>query len=419
MRNNGSPRALHLPDFSEATMSTITAVRTIRITERPNLVWIEIDTDEGLTGLGETFRGAVAVEAAFHELVAPQLLGQDARYIEGISRKLLKPYIGFHSAGAEVRAASAVDIALWDLAGQRHGIPIHEALGGAARTQIRAYNTCAGYDYNSAKAARREIGSADEAVGPYDDQVAFNKDAGALAESLLAEGYGAMKIWPFDPFAANGGHAITLADLKTGLEPFRKIRQAVGDKIEVMCELHSMWSSHAAERICRALEDYGIFWVEDPLNKMDDARALADLRRRVNVPICGSETLAGAVSFRKLLEADALDVVMLDTGWCGGLTEGRKIAALTEAFCKPLAPHDCTGPIALMSGLHLALHAPTAIYQEVVRASLSTWYRDLVTHLPVLVDGMVQAPTAPGLGTALRPEVKTRSDAIIRESTLR
>ena len=118
--------AHHIP------MSTITAVRTIRITERPNLIWIEIDTDEGLTGLGETFRGAVAVEAAVHELIAPQLLGRDARHIEGISRTLLKPYIGFHSASAEVRAASAVDVALWDLSGQRHGMPVHEALGGAA-----------------------------------------------------------------------------------------------------------------------------------------------------------------------------------------------------------------------------------------------------------------------------------------------
>ena len=90
-------------------MSKITTLRTIRILERPNLIWLEIDTDESLTGLGETFRGAVAVEAAIHELIAPQILGQDARHIEGISRKLLKPYIGFHSASAEVRAASAVE----------------------------------------------------------------------------------------------------------------------------------------------------------------------------------------------------------------------------------------------------------------------------------------------------------------------
>lgn len=397
-------------------MSKVTRLRTIRIAERPNLIWVEIETEEGLTGLGESFRGAQAVEAVIHEQVAPYLLGKDSRRIEAASRQLMTPYLGFHSASAEVRAASAVDIALWDLAGQRHGIPVHEALGGAVRTEIRAYNTCAGYAYNTA-GGRRAVSGQDEAAGPYDDQIAFMKDAGKLAESLLSEGYTAMKIWPLDIYAeASGGHLITLADLKAGIEPFRKIRAAVGDGIEVMAELHSLWSSHAAIRICRALEDVGVFWAEDPIAKMDDARALADLRRQTRTPICGSETLGGAVPFRDLLAADALDMVMIDLAWCGGLTEGRKIAALAEAYAKPLAPHDCTGPITLMAGLHLALHAPTAIFQEVVRATLATWYRDLVTELPVLKHGMVQAPTAPGLGTRLRDSVRTRPDAVVRES---
>ncbi|UFN50544.1 mandelate racemase/muconate lactonizing enzyme family protein [Roseomonas sp. OT10] len=398
-------------------MSRITALRTIRITERPNLLWVEIDTDEGLTGLGETFRGAEASEAVLHEHVFPWLLGRDSRRIEAVSRHLLTPYVGFGAASAEVRAASAVDIALWDLAGQRHGIPVHEALGGASRDAIRAYNTCAGYDYNSRGRVQRAIGAADAAIGPYDDQVAFNRDAGALAESLLSEGYAAMKIWPFDPFAAaTGGQAISLTDLKAGLEPFRRIRAAVGERIEVMAELHSMWSATAAARICHALEDYAVTWAEDPLAKMDDPKVLADLRRSTRVPICGSETLGGKGAFRRMLEADALDIVMLDLGWCGGLTEARKIAALAEAYNRPLAPHDCTGPVALLAGLHLALHAPTAIFQEVVRATLASWYPELVTTLPVVRAGMVHAPEAAGLGTALRPEVRRRPDAVVREA---
>jgi len=397
--------------------SRITALRTVRITERPNLLWVELETEEGLTGLGEAFRGAQAVESVLHEQVAPWLLRQDARRIEGISRHLLTPYVGFGSSSAEVRAASAVDMALWDLAGQRHGIPIHEALGGAARTEIRTYNTCAGYDYNSRGVDRREIGSRDAASGPYDDQIAFTRDAGGLAESLLSEGFTAMKIWPFDPLAAkSGGQMITLDELARGLEPFAKVRKAVGGRIEIMAELHSMWSAQAAARICQALEEFDVFWAEDPIIKMNDVAALADLRQHTRTPICASETLGGKVAFRDLLAAGAVDVVMLDLSWCGGLTEARKIAALAEAYAKPLAPHDCTGPVALMAGLHLALHAPTAIFQEVVRATLSTWYRDLVTTLPVITGGMAQAPAAAGLGTALQPEVKRRSDAVVREA---
>ena len=138
-------------------MSRITALRTIRISERPNLIWVELETDEGLCGLGESFRGAQAVEAVLHEQVAPWLIGRDARQIEAVYRYLMTPYLGFSSTSAEARAASAVDIALWDLAGQRHGIPVYEALGGAARMQIRAYNTCAGYAYNTAGVARRDV----------------------------------------------------------------------------------------------------------------------------------------------------------------------------------------------------------------------------------------------------------------------
>ncbi len=397
--------------------SRITALRTIRIVERPNLVWLELETDEGLTGLGEAFRGAQAVEAVLHEQVAPWLLGQDARRIEAVSRHLLTPYVGFGASSAEVRAASAVDLALWDLAGQRHGVPIHEALGGASRMEIRAYNTCAGYDYNTRGVNRREIGAEDAASGAYDDQIAFMRDAGALAESLLAEGYTAMKIWPFDPLAAkSGGQAITLEELVSGVEPFAKIRDKVGHRIEIMAELHSLWSAPAAARICQALDEFDVFWAEDPIAKMNDVAALADLRQRTRTPICASETLGGKVAFRDLLAAGAVDVVMLDLSWCGGLTEARKIAALAESYARPLAPHDCTGPVALMAGLHLALHAPTAIFQEVVRATLSTRYRDLVTELPVIREGLVQAPTAPGLGTALKPEIKRRPDAAVREA---
>jgi galactonate dehydratase len=398
-------------------MSIITYLRTIRIAERPNLIWVELETDDGLIGLGESFRGAQATEAVIHEQIAPWLIGRDARRIEAVSRHLTTPYLGFHSTGAEIRAASAIDLALWDLAGKRHRVPVHEALGGAVRTEIRAYNTCAGYAYNTSGVARRAVGMGENAIGPYDDQIAFTRDAGALGESLLSEGFTAMKIWPFDIYAeASNGQLITLPELKAGLEPFRKLRAAVGDKIEVMCELHSLWNTTSAIRICQALEDYGVLWAEDPIMKMDDIQALSDLRRKTRVPICGSETLGGVVPFRDLLAQDALDFVMLDLAWCGGLTEGRKIAALAEAYAKPLAPHDCTGPVTLWAGVHLGLHAPAAIFQEVVRATLATWYRELVTDLPVIRNGMVQAPTGVGLGTSLRPEVKQREDATIRTS---
>lgn len=404
-------------------MSIITDVRTIRLGQYPNSIWVEIQTDENLTGLGEAWRGTAAIEAIIHNDICPWLIGQDSRNIELISRTLLTPYVGFHSASAEVRAASAIDIALWDLAGKRHGIPVYEALGGAARSTIQVYNTCSGYSFNAGSSAynagssRRVITEKDKMQGPYDDQIAFHHDAGSLAKSLLDEGYKIMKIWPFDPFAAkHQGNYISSEDLEIGLKPFQLIRDAVGSKIEVMCEMHSLWSTPAALRICQALEPYHIFWAEDPICKMDDIQQIKELRSKTRTPICGSETLSGALSFRQMFSAGAFDYAMLDLGWCGGLTEGRKISALAESYNIPIAPHDCTGPVLLWAGLHLGLHTPAGLFQEVVRANLASWYKDIVTALPTIDNGYAMLPTAPGIGTALKPEVKLREDAIIKES---
>lgn len=397
----------------------ITAIETIRLREHPNLLWVEVQTDEGLVGLGETFRGPEAVEAHIHSLAAPLLIGQDPLQIARLQRSLLRGYLGFNGSGVETRAASAIDIALWDLFGHATGQPIYQLLGGRCHERMRVYNTCAGSDYNSQKAQRRQIEKGTSKLrGKYDDQVAFVECPDELAQSLLDEGYTAMKIWPFDQAAsATGGQFVSYEQMKQGLEAFEKIRLAVGNRIEVMCEFHSMWNTTSAIAIARELKQYRPFWAEDPI-KMDSVQALADYRRHAGIPVCGSETLATQNAFRDLLAADALDIVMLDLSWCGGLTEARKIAALADAYQKPVAPHDCTGPVVLMASLHLALSAPNAIFQEVVRAFLASFYRDLVTVLPEVQQGFLAPPTGPGLGTQLAPGLKKREDAIVRRTVL-
>ncbi len=398
-------------------MPKITCVRTIRIGAYPNLLWVEVETDEGLVGLGESFRAAQTIETAIHELAVPLIMGEDAERIEYISRLLTNPVVGFGSSSAEVRAASALDIALWDLKGKRYNTPVYNVLGGKVHDSLPVYNTCSGYSYNAGAAKRRQVTGTETPSGPYDDQIAFMRDAGELARSLLDEGFAAMKIWPFDNVVkAPANHNITPAQLKAGLEPFAKIRQAVGDKIDIMCELHSLWGGTAAARICKALEDYGVFWAEDPLCKNDDIRTLADLRSQTRTPICISETLAGLVDFRDACIANACDFIMVDLAWCGGITMGKKIAAMAEAFSKPLSPHDCTGPVVLFAGIHLAFSAPTAIYQEVVRAYLATWYGEMLTAIPHIANGHIQPPALPGLGIALQDSVKQRADVTIRES---
>jgi L-alanine-DL-glutamate epimerase-like enolase superfamily enzyme len=395
----------------------ITAVETIRLRDYANILWVEVHTDQGIVGLGETFRGPEPVEAYIHSMAAPLLIGQDPLEISRLQRILLRGYLGFNGSGVETRAASAIDIALWDVLGHATAQPIYKLLGGRCHEKMRVYNTCAGVDYNAQKVQRRLVEKGAASIrGKYDDQVAFIESPAELAHSLIDEGYTAMKIWPFDAAGAvTGGQFISAAQMKQGLEVFEKIRLAVGDRIEVMCEFHSMWNTTSAIAIARELRQYRPFWAEDPI-KMDSVQALADYRRHAGIPVCGSETLATQNAFRDLLAADALDIVMLDLSWCGGITEARKIAALADAYQKPIAPHDCTGPVVLIASLHLAFSAPNAIFQEVVRAFLATYYRDLVTVLPVVEKGFLAPPTGPGLGTQLHPDIKKREDAIVRRT---
>jgi galactonate dehydratase len=399
----------------------ITAVETIRLPDRPNLLLAQVHTDEGLIGLGETSRGAAAVEAQIHDLVAPYLLGKDPLTIQLHNRQLMSSYLGFASSSTEIRAASVIDIALWDIFGQAMNQPICQLLGGKSRERIRAYNTCAGYNYNTRTVARRSVTSSEPAPGsegPYDDQVAFVHRADELAQSLLAEGYTAMKIWPFDPFAERTDGSVLLAeDLKVGLEPYRRIRQAVGDRIEIMAEFHSLWNLDQAKRIARALEEYRPFWSEDPI-KMSDVATLKNYAQSTRIPVCASETLGGTAPFRDILQAQAADIVMLDVGWCGGLTEARKIAALAESYQRPVAPHDCNGPVVWVASIHFMLHIPNALVMEVVRAYFSSWYKDILTELPQVKDGFIYGLPGPGLGTRLLPGLLDRPGVQVKRSAV-
>jgi galactonate dehydratase len=384
----------------------ITALETLRTAELPNILWVRIHTDEGLAGLGETFFGAETVEAYLHEYVAPRLIGQDPSRIDRIARDLVG-YLGFRSTGAETRGNSAVDIALWDLLGKALNRPIVDLLGGRTRDRIRTYNTCAGTHYvRKANAqAVHNWGIGENPQAQYDDLNAFLNRADELAMSLLDEGITAMKIWPFDIAAEKtNGQYISPSDLKTALQPFDKIRRAVGDRMDIMVEFHSLWQLLPAMQIAKALAPYGTFWHEDPI-RMD---ALSSLKRYAEVspaPICASETLASRWAFRDLLETGVAGVVMLDLSWCGGLSEARKIAAMAEAWHLPVAPHDCTGPVVLIASTHLSLNAPNALVQESVRAFYRTWYRDLVTALPEVKDGFITVPEGPGLGAELHPDL--------------
>jgi galactonate dehydratase len=414
----------------------ITSLETIQLADHPSILFVAVHTDAGLVGHADTCYMPEAVAGYIHGFAAPMLLGHDPLAIELHWRRLYEVIAHTVGKGAELRGLSTIDVCLWDILGQAAGMPIWQVLGGAARDRIRTYNTCGGPHYGRSTQGGAGYG-ADRAIdGKYEDLIAFMERPAELAQDLLSEGLAGMKIWPFD-FVAHfpggwnnwrsfrgmfdpslrslGGHDIATADLNRALEPFRKIRQAVADRMEIMVEGHGLWSLPAALKIARALEEFRPAWLED-LMRADDIDALAELRRGTKCPILASEYLATRYEYRPLLEKQAADIVMIDPTWAGGITECRKICAMAETYKRPVAMHDCTGPFTLYAGIHLAINAPNAVYQETVRAYLRVNYPDLVTELPAIENGHVLAPTRPGLGTALLPDIRKRPGAIVRES---
>jgi len=407
-------RALRGLDCQQCTVRSslkISKLETIRYKPQPNILWVRVHTDEGLVGLGETYYLPGAVEAIVHDMIADFLLGQNPFDIERHWDSVFSWANFFGYAGAEMRGLSAVDIALWDLIGQATGQPIHNLLGGKCRDQIRIYNTCVN-------------------AGPYRDQDDFIERPGQLAVDLLAQGITAMKVWPWDRFAPQlkggipmgpagwsaagpSGAYISSEQLNEGMKSVQGIRDAVGSKMEILIEGHSRWDLNCALRIARALEPYDVLWMEDMI-KPDSSSDLARLTSESRVPHCVSERLFTRYAYREILEQRAAHIVMPDLIWTGGITEGRKIAVLADSFHLPIAPHDCTGLVALFANLHLCAASNNAMVLETVRGFYEGWYGGVYTENIRINHGFAEFPTRPGLGTAIQESVLRGPDISAR-----
>ncbi len=373
----------------------ITRIETLQWKAYPRLLTVRVHTDSGFIGLGETVDKVPGAKAALHGTIAPLVLGQDPLDIEGLWRFVMDNIMYHGYAGAETRALSAFEVALWDIMGKRYDAPLYHLLGGLTRDEIPTYNTCLSF-------------------GRIRDYEAWHEDAGALARSLLADEISAMKIWPFDQFSERSfGQRITTAEIEKGLIPIKQIRDAVGDQMEIGIECHFRWNRVSMERIARALEPYNILFLEDvmPAVYPDEIKALAE---RTAIPIVGSELLMTRWQLREWLEKHVSQIVMTDAVWNGGIAETRKIAALAETFGLPLVLHNVAGPICHAACMHLGAHIPNLFYVESARAFYREYFTALSDLSPTVRDGHLDIPEGPGLGITLLESALERED-LIRE----
>ncbi len=396
-------------------MPKITAIETTIPTGiMPNLILLRIHTDDGLIGCGETYYTPHAIGSLIHDWMAERLIGAEATDTESHWRYLYERCSAFGAPGAEMRALSAIDVALWDILGQACGQPVWKLLGGAAQKKVRIYNTCGGPGYGAVKGlAPNETpthpgwpGHGDEGdPGPLQDNWSSIHAAGDLAEELVSEGIFGMKMWPFDRYVHRGdGLYLSAAEIEEGMKPLREIRERVGDKIEIMIEGHAFFQLPTALRLADALKEIRPLWLEDFL-PVNNAATLADFRNKCGLPIAATEMLLGRSSYLPLLNANAADYVMVDPTWAGGISETRRIIDLAQTFNVPATMHDCTGPLTLFSGLHCSVASTNVVFQETVRAHIRTFYDRLIDRQPQIENGYLLPPTDPGLGTALLPEL--------------
>ena len=388
----------------------ITALETVIPDDiMPGLLLLRIHTDAGFTGHGETYYAPQAVAAMIHDWMGRRLLGSDPLSIESHWRFLYERVSAFGGRGSELRALSAIDLALWDILGQVCGQPIWQLLGGKARERVRVYNSSGGPTYGRRADAARDQGWPGHGdvgkPGPLEDNWASNFAAGDLAEELVAEGYCAMKFWTFDrAFHEHGGNFLPWSAVKACVKPMEEARKRVGDKIEILLDGHGFFQLPAALRIAEAMRDLRPMWLEDVM-RVDNVDTLADFREKARLPVAVSEMLTCREDYRLVLERRAADYVMIDPTWVGGISETRRLAELAQTYNLPATMHDCTGPLTLFAGLQVATAVPNVVFQESVRAHIRTFYDQLIETNVVIEHGYAVPSASPGLGTRLRPEL--------------
>jgi L-alanine-DL-glutamate epimerase-like enolase superfamily enzyme len=399
----------HLPPSPLAEGKVkITAIETLQPKNLfPGLLLVRIHTADGLIGHGETYYCAEAVQAMIHDWMARRLLGEDALAIESHWRFLYERAANFGVRGTELRAISALDLALWDILGQVCNLPIYRLLGGPVRDRILVYNSCGNPKYGPSKEGRigwPGMGAIGE-PGPLSDSWKLFHEPVALAQELVELGYSGLKVWPFDAAAIQYGPArIPHAEIEKAVQPLRDIRDKVGMDLDIFVDGHAHFQLPAALRIAEALREIQPLWLEDIL-KMDNLNTLADFRHQSRMPISVSEMLLTRADYNEVLLKNAADYIMIDPTWVGGISETARIAHLAQTYNIPVSMHDCTGPLTLFAGLHVGAAIANCCYQETVRAQIHTVYHELIDTEVVIRDGYIDLPKGSGLGVRLHPEL--------------
>ncbi|HCR31380.1 MAG TPA: galactonate dehydratase [Opitutae bacterium] len=350
---------------------------------KPRWVFLKMDTDEGISGWGEPIlEGKPNTSIAAVKELERHLIGQDPTQIERLFQQLYRG--GFYRGGEiQMSAISGIEQALWDIKGKALGVPVYDLMGGAVRDKIKVYAWIGG-----------------------DDPEKADQDA----KKRLEQGFLNLKMNATGPCERIGDYG----ELDAAVERLARVRAIVGDKIGIAVDFHGRVRKSMAKTLVKVMEPYRPLFYEEPLLP-EHLDFLPELARYTSIPLATGERLYGRWAYKQLISQGTIDIVQPDLSHTGGIWEGRKIAAMAEAYDVGVAPHCPLGPLALASSLQLDACTPNFVIQE---TSLKMQYNesgdilDYVKNKDVfdVKEGYIDLPHLPGLGVDIDEEAVVEAD---------
>ena len=343
-------------------------------------ILVKLTTDDGITGWGECYAASVgpdAMRAVIEDVFARHMAGESPESIELMFRRAYSSGFTQRPDLTVMGAFSGLEIACWDILGKARERPVWALLGGRMNDRIRAYT----YLYPL----------------PHHDPGQFWTSPEMAAESALdcvSRGYTAIKFDPAGPYTMRGGHMPAMSDITMSVAFCRAIREAVGDRADLLFGTHGQFTTAGAIRLGQALEPYSPLWYEEPIPP-DNIEEMARVVRAVRIPVATGERLTTKAEFAAVLRAGAAEILQPALGRAGGIWEMKKVAAIAEAHNAQLAPHLYAGPVEWAANVHLATSIPNILMAETIE---TPFHSALIKGGITVEDGFIIPPDAPGLG---------------------
>jgi L-alanine-DL-glutamate epimerase-like enolase superfamily enzyme len=344
--------------------------------------WIipKVTTDTGVVGYGECYASSVGPEAmktVITDVFERHIAGENPENIELMFRRIYSSGFTQRPDLTVMGAWSGLEIACWDILGKDRDRPVHALIGGLMNERIRAYT----YLYPRPDHPLPEFwGSADMAAESALDRV--------------NEGYTAVKFDPAGPYTMRGGHMPSMHDISTSVSFCKAIREAVGDRADLLFGTHGQFSTGGAIRLGQAIAPYNPLWYEEPVPP-DNHAEMAKVAAAVSIPVATGERLTTKAEFAEVLRSGAAAILQPALGRAGGIWECKKIAAIAEVYNAQMAPHLYAGPVEWAANVHLAASIPNILMAETIETE---FHRDLIGGTITVENGYITPPTGPGLG---------------------